>query len=361
MSKKLENMNKEELKEYIYSQKKKYGGKLVIPAHHYQTMDIIPFADFIGDSYKLAVDCSKVKAEYIVFCGVRFMAEGASILSTENQKILIPDIMAGCPMADMIDEKTANQVFNKISDVSNQPVIPIVYMNSYADMKSFCGQKGGAVCTSSNAVKIVKHYLDQGQSIFFFPDFNLGINTAEELKIAMSEVVQVKRDGSLMGFENQTDFSNAKMFVWDGFCHVHKEFTPADVHFVRKKNPHMKIIVHPECDKSVVELSDLNGSTQKIYEAIKKSPTHSQWAVGTELNFVKRIAHDFPDKTIIPLRESSCFNMEKITLNNLALTLNSIDAYINQSGKLKNQIEVNQEYRKNAKKALEKMICIVES
>jgi quinolinate synthase len=337
--------------------KKEFGKKVVIPAHHYQNIEIVKLADFIGDSYKLSVDSSKANSQYIVFCGVRFMAESAKILSKDDQKVLIPNIQAGCPMADMIDLKIANKVYDVMSSNCNNEIIPVVYMNSYADMKSFTGEKNGAVCTSSNARKILEYYFKKGKSVFFFPDFHLGKNTANAMGISIDEVVKVKKDATL---ETSGDVRKAKIFLWDGFCHVHQTFTEGDIKIIREKSPDTKIIVHPECNENVVKLSDVSGSTEQIYKTIKDSPEGSSWAVGTEANFISRIAHDFPDKTITPLRTSACFNMEKIKLQTLFDSLQSIVDFENGKGDLKYEINVDKIFKENANKALKKMIEIVE-
>lgn len=353
-------MNQDELVSYIVEQKKKYGSSLIMPAHHYQRMEIVDLADFIGDSYKLAVDCTKTDAEFILFCGVRFMAEGASVLGKEGQKVIIPEPLAGCPMADMIDEERAVKAFEKMSAVSGRQVVPIVYMNSYADMKSFCGEREGTVCTSSNAASIIDYYLKQDKAIFFFPDFNLGINTAKVLGIKENEMVKVTKSLELNPLGGQEDLKDTRLFLWDGFCHVHKEFTTGNINRVRRENPGITLIVHPESDEKVVDNSEYNGSTQKIYNTIKDAPEGSAWAVGTELHFVNRIAREFPGKKVIPLKESPCFNMEKITLAHVARSLFSIENHLNGSGELVYEIEVNPKYKKFAKAALEKMIEIVE-
>ena len=350
--------NKEILIEKIKELKNKLNGKVVIPAHHYQRNEIVGLSDFVGDSYKLAKESSNTKSDYIVFCGVRFMAESAKILASPNQKVLIPNIMAGCPMADMIDLNTANNIFKIMQNQCNNQISPVVYMNSYADMKSFCGEKGGSVCTSSNAKKIIEYYFSEGKSIFFFPDFHLGKNIANSLGIPEKQIVKVKKDGSLI---SEGDIKEAKIFLYDGFCHVHQTFTEGDIMtLLRKKNSDYNIIVHPECSENIVKLADSYGSTEQIYKTIKEAPKGSMWAVGTEYNFINRMAEDFKDKVIIPLRVSPCMNMEKITLENLHESLLSIFDFENGKGNLKYEITVDKEYIEKSKTALKKMIEIVE-
>ena len=345
------------LKDYIIEAKKRLGKRLAIPAHHYISSDIVDIADFTGDSYKLAVDVSRSSAEFIVFCGVRFMAEGAKILAAENQHVLHPEPEAGCPMADMIDETTAELAVKKISSVCSRPVIPIVYMNSYADSKSFCGKNGGTVCTSSNAEKIVSHFLGRGHSIFFFPDYHLGRNVSRKLGIDESLVIKVGKDISLEDGKNPGE---GKMFLWDGFCPVHQEFVEQDVTLMKKNHPGAKVIVHPESKAGVVSLSDMSGSTQKIYDTIEKSADGTVWVVGTETTFVRRIADTFPGKTILPLKESPCKDMVRITLLNTALAVSSIEDFIAGKGTLLNEVFVDEKLKENAKTALQRMIDIVE-
>lgn len=349
----MENI-KQEIKELIAE----LGDKITIPAHHYQHPDVVEFADFIGDSYKLAVDCAKAESEFVVFCGVRFMAEGAAVLAKEGQKVLIPEPDAGCPMADMISAAEAEEAFDKISKLTTNPIVPVFYMNSYADAKHFCGKHDGSICTSSNAGKIIKHYTDQGKAIFFAPDFNLGENTAAELGIKPEEIVKINRDFSL---ENAENAKTAKMFIWDGFCRVHQIFQVSDVETVRSEHPNIKVIVHPECSSDVVKVSDISGSTQKIYQVIHDADPGTEWAVGTEFSFVDRIAHEHPDRLVIPLRKSICYNMQKINLKNLHEMLLSIKEYYATGKEPIHKVSVTKEFKENAKRALQNMISIVEA
>ncbi len=352
-----ETYNERMLRGYIREAKKRLGKRLAIPAHHYISSGIVDIADFTGDSYKLAVDVSRCSAEFIVFCGVRFMAEGAKILAGENQHVLHPDPGAGCPMADMIDEKTAGLAVGKIASVCRRPVVPVVYMNSYADSKSFCGKNGGTVCTSSNAEKIVSHFLDRGDSIFFFPDYHLGINVSRRLGIDDSLAVRVGRDLML---EHGKNLEEGKMFLWDGYCPVHQEFREQDVILMKEKYPGATVIVHPESKNTVVSLSDMSGSTQKIYDTIEKSENGAQWIVGTETTFVNRIAGTFTGKTVLPLKESPCIDMAKISLLNTALAIKSIEEFISGKGPLMNEVFVDEKLKANARIALQRMIDIVE-
>ncbi|MBF0258489.1 MAG: quinolinate synthase NadA [Desulfamplus sp.] len=366
------------LKKEVMDIKHSLGKSVVIPAHHYEMDEVVQMADFLGDSYKLAVDCAATDSKYIVFCGVMFMAEGAALLAKPYQKVLIPDMTAGCPMAEMIDAVQAEKIYSIISDKCDRSIVPIVYMNSYADMKAFCGAREGTVCTSSNAAKIVKSFLDQGKSVFFAPDYNLGINTANQLGLARDEVVTIRRDLSIEGSDwpeeghggsdqkKEIDFKNAKMFVWDGFCHVHKVFTVDDINSFRRQYGDMadndvNVIVHPECHESVVKAADYSGSTSMIWNTVKAGKPGSIWAIGTELRFVQRMADQFKDKTIVPLRKSVCHNMSKITLEKLGHTLKAIQKHSAGDGEALKEITVPDEYREDARKALQLMIDIVEA
>ncbi|MCK4798640.1 MAG: quinolinate synthase NadA [Spirochaetes bacterium] len=357
IDKKYLGMNKEELINHINRLKNKLGDKIVIPAHHYQAIEIVKFGDFIGDSYKLAVECSKSSAEFIVFCGVLFMAEGASILAKANQKVLLPEPTAGCPMADMADLQLVEEAYKLISKETKKEIVPVVYMNSYVDLKSFCGEKGGAVCTSSNAEKILDYFFKQDKAILFLPDYYLGRNTADSMNIEEKNIVKIKKD---LDFETVGSLNEAKIFLWDGFCPIHLRFTSDDVKFLRQKYPDIKIIVHPESREEVVKNSDLSGSTEKINKLINESSSGSIWGVGTETTFVNRLAIENPDKIIMPLRESVCKNMTKITLPHLASSLESINEYIEGKNKLRFEISVDDKYKNKAKQALKKMIEIVE-
>ncbi len=351
-------MESKENTEYISELKKKLGENLTIVAHHYQPQSIVSLAELVGDSYKLAVDCSNLTSEFIVFCGVKFMAEGAKILAKDYQKVILPDLTAGCPLADKINEKTAYDVYKKITEKSENKIVPVVYINSSLDMKIFCGKHEGSTCTSSNASKIIKYYMDRSISVFFSPDYNLGINTANYLKISPYNIIKIDSETFM---EKGYDLNKAQLFLWNGFCYVHKEFTTSDINHLRKKFNDIKIIVHPECDEEVVNLSDFSGSTQKIYDMIKNSPSNSIWGVGTEATFVLRIAEEFPDKTIVPLRNSFCYDMNKITLNKLSNSIKSIIDYQSGENELKFEIKIPEQDKIYAKKALEQMIKITGS
>jgi quinolinate synthase len=331
--------------------------RTLIASHHYQRPEIVARAALLGDSYKLAVEAARSDAEYIVVCGVRFMAESAAILAKDGQKILIPDYDAGCPMADMIDRHSAETALRLLRETAEKEVVPVTYMNSWADLKSLTGEEGGSICTSSNAKKIVSHFLGPGKAVFFLPDFNLGMNTALSLGLAADEIWTVRRDGTLSG---TGDPKKAGMFLWDGFCHVHKVFTVSDIETVRRSLPGVTVMVHPECTPDVVALSDASGSTEAIYRALKNADAGSVWAIGTEGRFVERMIAEFPDKSIHHLRFSYCHNMNRIDLHNLDSTLEAIARHERTGEKLP-VITVPPREKNYAKIALDTMVRITEA
>ncbi|HON89486.1 MAG TPA: quinolinate synthase NadA [Spirochaetia bacterium] len=347
-----------ELIHKIQNIKQQLGTSVVIPAHHYMPPEVVAISDFIGDSYKLAVLASKTDAEYIILCGVRFMAESAAILAragTEHpQTVLTPDPVSGCPMADMIDAIQFKLLITMLQKKLQKAIIPVTYMNSYADVKALTGEYNGSICTSSNAEAIVRHFIEQDKPVFFTPDRNLGLNTAHKLGIPDRKVFIIDKTGTIQGEGNPTE---GLLFIWDGFCHVHKNFTLHDIKRVREQYPGIQIIVHPECDPEVVQAADASGSTEGMYAKLKNAPGGSVWAVGTEINFVKRAATEFTDKTIIPLKESLCFNMARI---NLEKVLASLESILNHKAvpdnPLKFKLSVDASVKSLAEKALRTMI-----
>ncbi len=357
----MNDADSEGLRAGIRKLRERLGGLVVMPAHHYQRPEIVAFGDFVGDSYKLAVEGAKSDAAYILFCGVRFMAESAAILARPGQTVLIPDPVAGCPMADMIDAAAAEAVLAKLDAMRGVSLAPVTYMNSYADMKALTGRRGGSICTSSNARLVMEHYLKLGRPMFFGPDYNLGINTARAMKLDPDKIFTVNRDGTVTGREG-ADPAKGVLFLWDGSCHVHKRFTVADIDAARKKNPAVKVIVHPECDEAVVAAADLSGSTEAIFKAIRDSSPGSAWVVGTEASFVHRLAAEYPSLSVLPLRESYCFNMARIELSNVLASLQSIAAHEEDPGaSLLFPVTVDRSVQVDAARALNAMIAIVEN
>ena len=341
-----------EMENRVKEIKNQLGKKLFIPGHHYQKDEVIQFADTVGDSLQLAqISAQNKEAEYIVFCGVHFMAETADILTDENQVVILPDMRAGCSMADMADIYQTEKAWGKLMEVFGDSIIPLTYVNSTAAIKSFVGKNGGATVTSSNAHKMVKWALGEKERILFLPDQHLGRNTAADLGIPLNEMAIWDPIKNELVFEG--DVAKIKVILWKGHCSVHENFTMENVKQVRAEHPDMKIIVHPECRREVVEKSDLNGSTKYIIETIENAPSGSSWAIGTEMNLVKRLIQQHPDKKIISLNPymCPCLTMNRIDLPHLLWSLENI-----VMDKPENIIKVNEEVSTNAIFALERML-----
>ena len=295
-----QGVSEDELNKRIQKVKDEKGEELVILGHHYQRDEVYDFADFHGDSFKLAQDAAGQKrAKSIVFCGVHFMAEAARIVCAKDQRVFLPDLDAGCPMADMAEiseVECAWDAFSKVTDTSK--IIPITYMNSTAAIKAFCGKHGGAVCTSSNAGKLFDWAFKHGEKILFLPDEHLGRNTARAKGFEGERVVLWNRQKENGNLTNE-QVEKAKVIVWNGFCHVHTFFTLDHVKEARKKYPDSQIIVHPECPEDVVKASDANGSTEKIRRYVDNAEKGSTIIVGTEINMVNRLANNNRDKNRI--------------------------------------------------------------
>ncbi|HEY9565616.1 MAG TPA: quinolinate synthase NadA [Nocardioides sp.] len=341
--------------------KEALGERVFVLGHHYQRDEVIQFADVTGDSFKLARDAAaRPEAEYIVFCGVHFMAESADILTAPSQKVILPDLAAGCSMADMARLGQVEDAWDALADAGVQDqVVPITYMNSSADIKAFCGRNGGAVCTSSNADAALewafeqKQDIDGGAKIFFFPDQHLGRNTAV-LKMGLSlEDCVVWNPFKPNGGLTVEQLRDAKMILWKGHCSVHGRFTPEVIDELRAKDPEINILVHPECTYEVVTKADLVGSTEFIIKTIEAAPSGSSWAIGTELNLVKRLADAHPDKNIAFLEKTVCFcsTMNRIDLPHLVWALESLVA-----GTEVNVIEVDEVTKREADVALQRML-----
>ena len=337
--------------------RKALGAKAMVLGHHYQRDEVIAFADIRGDSFKLAQAAAENSgAEFIFFCGVHFMAESADILTTKNQKVILPDLAAGCSMADMA---TASQVASCWQVLEKLGVakktIPITYMNSSAAIKAFTGKNHGAVCTSSNAARAMKWAFEQGEKILFLPDQHLGRNTAVlSLGLSIADCVVYnpwKPNGGL----TDDEIKNAKVILWRGHCSVHGRFTVGNINDVRGKLPGVKVLVHPECQHDVVSNADVVGSTEMIIKTVAQSPAGSKWAIGTELNLVQRLATENPDKQIVFLDKTVCYcsTMNRIDLPHLVWAMESL-----VSGRMINQIKVEDEVAKYAKVALDQMLAL---
>jgi len=333
----------------IWAAKAKLGKEMVILGHHYMSDAVIQFADYRGDSLELSRRAAQAsEARYIVFCGVHFMAETASILSRPDQIVLIPDVRAGCIMADMAETDEVEQAWADLDALWPGDVTPITYVNSVASLKAFCGAHGGIACTSSNAAKICRWALDRTGHVLFVPDQNLGANTALAMGIPADEVMIWHPSRPYGGNPN---IEEARFVVWRGFCNVHVQFAIEHIIAIRAKYPDIQVVVHPECAPDVVALADANGSTSYIVRYVREAPAGAKIAVGTEANLVYRLAKECPDKMVIPLADSYCVSMERINPWNLLRSVESILA-----GDPVEQVSVPPEIRKPAKVALERML-----
>ena len=337
--------------------RKALGSSVLVLGHHYQRNEVIEFADITGDSFKLAQEAAKAsKVENIIFCGVHFMAESADILTSDNQRVILPDLAAGCSMADMA---TANQVTKCWDELASigvaQEVIPVTYMNSSAAIKSFTGEHGGTICTSSNAAAAMKWAFTQGSKILFLPDQHLGRNTAVlSLGLSLNDCV-LWNPWKPMGGLTEEQIKKAKVILWRGHCSVHGRFSIDSVNEIRSRVPGVQILVHPECTHEVVQAADRVGSTEKIIKIVEQSPAGSKWAIGTELNLVQRISQNNPDKEIYFLDKDICYcsTMNRIDLPHLVWAMESL-----VSGTVVNQIRVAPEVAKYSKLALERMLAL---
>ncbi|MCZ4500032.1 MAG: quinolinate synthetase [Marmoricola sp.] len=334
------------------------GDRVFVLGHHYQRDEVVEFADVLGDSFKLAKDAAaRPEAEFIVFCGVHFMAESADILTGDDQVVILPDLAAGCSMADMARLSQVEDAWDALADAGVvDQVVPITYMNSSADIKAFCGKHGGAVCTSSNAdVALEWAFAQHGEDtkLLFFPDQHLGRNTAV-LKLGYSLDDCIVWNPFLPNGGNTVEeLRAAKVILWKGHCSVHGRFSAAVVDELRATVPDVQILVHPECAHDVVLKADLVGSTEFIINTIEAAPAGSTWAIGTELNLVKRLANAHPDKNIVFLDKTVCYcsTMNRIDLPHLVWALESL-----VEGTVVNQIKVDGETEKWAKIALQRML-----
>ncbi len=333
------------------------GDRVFVLGHHYQRDEVIQFADVTGDSFKLARDAAaRPQADYIVFCGVHFMAESADILTSAEQKVVLPDLAAGCSMADMATGQQLLEAWDVLTDAGVADVtVPITYMNSSAAIKGFTGAHGGAVCTSSNAERALRWAFEQGDKVLFLPDQHLGRNTAVlQLGMSLGDCVLFDPHKPGGGLTPQ-QLHDAKMILWRGHCSVHGRFTVDNVDEVRARIPGVNVLVHPECQHDVVRNADYVGSTEYIIKTLDAAPPGSAWAVGTELNLVRRLANRHPDKQIVFLEKTVCYcsTMNRIDLPHLVHSLESL-----ARGKVINQITVADSVAANARTALDRMLAL---
>jgi len=333
------------------------GQRAMILGHHYQRDEVIEFADITGDSFKLAqAAASNPEAELIIFCGVHFMAESADILTSAGQRVILPDLAAGCSMADMAGANQVDAAWAHFQKVGiSQRTIPITYMNSSAAIKSFTGANGGAVCTSSNAERAMKWAFERGEKVFFLPDQHLGRNTALlHLGLTADDCV-IWNPWKPQGGLSDQELQDAKVILWRGHCSVHGRFSLQNVRDARERLPGVQILVHPECQNDVVMAADVVGSTEMIINTVVNSPAGSKWAIGTELNLVQRLARTNPDKEVIFLDKTVCYcsTMNRIDLPHLVWVMENLVA-----GRVLNQISVEEKTAHFARVALERMLAL---
>lgn len=339
----------------IFELKKLLGTKLTILGHHYQRDEVVQFADFQGDSYKLSQMASEQRdATYTLFCGVHFMAESADILGGDHQKVILPNMEAGCSMADMAKPEDVEVAWEALHALGAGNIVPITYMNSAASIKAFCGKNGGIVCTSSNATRVYDWAFERGERIMFFPDEHLGRNTAIKKGISEDEMV-VWDPMEPLGGNTEDALRNARVILWKGYCSVHARFSVEQIEKAREEYPDVNILVHPECRAEVVNISDFDGSTEYICQTVRNAPSGSVWAIGTEINLVRRLQTEMPDKTIFCLDPviCPCSTMYRI---HPAYMLWALEHLV--KGRVVNQVIVDEDIKRDAKVALDRMLSV---
>ena len=342
------------LDERIAAARARLGDQVVILGHHYQRDEVVRFADFHGDSLRLAQQAAAAEARYIVFCGVHFMAESADILRRPHQQVILPDLNAGCSMADMAEIGQVEACWRELESVGPLGIVPITYMNSTAAIKAFTGEHGGSVCTSSNAAAVMRWAFAHGERVLFLPDEHLGRNTAHRMGIPLEQMI-VWDPSREMGGNTPEALRAARVILWNGYCSVHQRFLPEHVARVRREVPGVRVIVHPECRFEVVQLADEVGSTEQIVRTVTAAEPGSQWAVGTEIHLVNRLSRQFTDRRVMSLDPSVCVctTMFRITPQHLLWTLENLVA-----GRVVNRIAVDDRTRHWARVALERMLSL---
>jgi quinolinate synthase len=343
------------LDDRIAAAKARLGRDVVILGHHYQRDEVVKFADFRGDSLKLSFQASQAEGRYIVFCGVHFMAESADILRREHQMVVLPDLNAGCSMADMADIGQVEACWSELSSViDSRKIIPVTYMNSTAAIKAFTGEQGGSVCTSSNAAGVMKWAFETGEKVLFLPDEHLGRNTGYRMGIPLERMI-VWDPYQEFGGNTPEAIRSARIILWKGYCSVHQRFTPQQVERVRREHPGIRVIAHPECRFEVAEAADQIGSTEGIIKAIQASPAGTEWAVGTEIHLVNRLGKELKDHKVISLDPSVCVctTMFRITPPHLLWALENLG-----EGNVVNRISVDERTRHHARVALDRMLSL---
>jgi quinolinate synthase len=331
------------------------GERLLILGHHYQQDAVVQFADLRGDSYGLATKAAAIKdAKYIIFCGVHFMAESADILTPPDKVVILPDMRAGCTMADMADLEQVEMAWDEIAECTDETVIPVTYINSAANLKNFVGRKGGAICTSSNAAKIIDWAFQQGTKLFFFPDQHLGRNTCAQMGMSLDEMIVWDPD-EIYGGHDPDEVARAKVLLWQGHCSVHMGFTTAHIAYWRKQRPDINIIVHPECTHEVVKAADFSGSTAYIIKTVSEAKPGTEWAIGTEIHLVNRLQAELPDRFVTSVSPFQCLcaTMYRIRPQYLLWVLENL-----VEGRIVNQVKVPDDIAEGARVALQRMLDI---
>ena len=349
-----EEVSDDQVIEEIWKLKKELKDQVLILGHHYQQDEVIQFADFTGDSLALAKKAKTSNVPYIIFCGVHFMAETADMLTGKDQRVILPDLMAGCSMADMADGNEIEKCWETLKKSTDEKIVPITYINCTAELKAFVGKNDGSICTSSNAQEIIKWALEKGEKLLFFPDQHLGRNTCFDLGIPLEEMV-VYNPNLVDGGLTPEQIKKAKVILWYGYCSVHQGFNETQIRSIKKNSPETIVIVHPECNFETVQAADLNGSTSYIIDTIEKAPAGSSFAVGTEINLVNRLAAKYTDKKIISLSPYQCLCTTMYRIRPRWL-LNSFRGI--KSNNPLNVIRVDNDTTKFAMKALNNMLEI---
>lgn len=352
----------DELHQRVADAKAAMGNRLTVLGHYYQRDEVVQFADFVGDSFQLAQAArTRPAAEAIVFCGVHFMAETADLLSRPDQAVILPNLAAGCSMADMADIDSVRSAWAQLTGVLGEQsptgkasVIPVTYMNSSAALKAFCGDNGGIVCTSSNARTVLEWAFERGERVLFFPDQHLGRNTAKAMGIGL-EAMPLWNPALPLGGNDEVTLQNAKVLLWRGWCSVHKRFTADQIATARAQYPDVRVIVHPECPMEVVDAADASGSTQFIQRAVAEAPSGSTFAIGTEINMVRRLANEYPQHRIFCLDPviCPCSTMYRIHPGYLAWVTEAL-----VRGEVLNRITVADDVAGSARTALERMLAV---
>ena len=359
-------LSDEEMDRRIAEARAKLGARLVILGHHYQRDEIIKFADYTGDSFKLAGEISKhPEAEFIIFCGVHFMAESADVLCAPHQQVILPDLAAGCSMSDMAEPEQLENCWNDLEQMGilpgaggdKQPVLPVTYVNSAASIKAFVGERGGVVCTSSNAAATLRWAWQRGERVLFLPDQHLGRNTAFKMGVPLDDMALWDPNEIWGGLEPDV-VKRARLLLWKGHCSVHEKFTVRQIENIRKEHPGVRVIVHPEVPFAVVQAADDSGSTEYIIKQVKNSPPGSVWAVGTEIHLVNRLADQVaPDRTVLSLDQFGCLcsTMFRVSPNHLLWVLDGLVA-----GEVRNRIVVPDHQKHWTRVALDRMLSLVD-